>query len=133
MENLPFHWDVLIFNVFALHWHILSIVFWNYLRDISSNMLNSIIVSRCDFPGHDIHFDDFLVVGDGPTPGDERIPGFIYVVDDFLFHRDILDSAFSFDQILSNPLLYFRNAVRRSHVSWRRLPGSRSGPKSWRR
>lgn len=96
MKDLPFNWDVFIFDGFALNWDVVRIMLRYDLGNVSSDMFHSIVVSGNYFSRDNVNLHYLFIVGNGPSPGHDRVPWLIHIINYFLFHRHIFDSTFSF-------------------------------------
>ena len=97
VDQLPLNGNVLIFDIFMLDWYIFDIAFRDNLRNITSDVLNGIIIGRYDFSWHNINSDVISIISDCSFSGDKRVSCFVNIVNYFFFDWDILYSACSFN------------------------------------
>ena len=93
---MPLNWNILIFYIFSLNWYVFNILLWNYLRNIASNMLNCIIISRNNFSWYNINFYNIFIICNNSLFRNYRISWLIYIISHPLLNWNILDSTFSF-------------------------------------
>jgi hypothetical protein len=112
MDQLTFNRYVFIFDIFMLNRHILNIFFWHDLRDIASDMFNSIVVSGDNLSWDNINSNKIPIIHNFFFSRHECIFSFINVINNFFLHWDIFNSTISFNKITFNSWLGFNWTLR---------------------
>lgn len=108
VQYLSLNWDILILYIFSFHRNVVHVTFRNNLRNITSDMLNCIVVSGNNLSWHNINTNYISVISDRSFSGNNRIPGLINVIVYFLLYRNIFDSWLSFNHLSFNSLFEMR-------------------------
>ena len=102
MNDLSLDGDVLVLFNFALLGNIFDLLFRDVLRNVLSEIFDSVVVSDSNFSRNLFDSDFFSVLSDSSSLGNSFDLGLILVLDNFLLERHIFDSAFALDDLFSS-------------------------------
>ena len=128
MDDLSFDWNILILFNFSLFGNVFDLFFWDILRNVLSEIFDSIVISHGNFSRNLFDSDFISVFSDSSSFGDSLDFSLIFVFDDFLLEWNVFDSALSFNHFFCsvNNSVNNRSCVDISSCSWSSIGNSRS-------
>lgn len=102
VNNLPFDWDVFVSFNFTFLGNILDFFFWDILGDVLSKIFDGIVVGDGNFSRNFFDSLFFSIFCDFSSSGYSFNSSFILVFNDLFLERNVLDSAFSLDDLFAS-------------------------------
>eukprot|EP00178_Gracilaria_changii_P004745 TRINITY_DN1774_c0_g1_i1.p3 TRINITY_DN1774_c0_g1~~TRINITY_DN1774_c0_g1_i1.p3 ORF type:complete len:132 (-),score=11.04 TRINITY_DN1774_c0_g1_i1:222-617(-) len=102
MNDLSFDRNVFVSNLFLGNLNIFYSLFRYILRNVLSQIFNSVVIGNCDLTRNSLDFSLFLVFNSFDLLGNTFNLSLVFVFNDLLFEGNILDSAFSLDDLFSS-------------------------------
>ncbi len=112
VDKLPLYRNILICDIFPFNRDIINIFFWNNLWNIASDMLYSIIISCYNFSRYCFNSDNISIISNNFLFRNHTVYLLVNVINYFLLHRNILNSAISFYNLIFHSLLNSRKRLR---------------------
>ena len=104
VNNLSFNWEVFVFLNFSFLGDVFDSLFGNVLWDVLSEIFNGVVVSFGNFSWDGLNSLFLSVFCNSSGSLDSFDSDFILIFDDFLFEGNVLDSAFSLNDLLSSAI-----------------------------
>lgn len=102
MDNLSFDWNVLILLNFSFLGDVFDLSFWDVLRNVLSEIFDGIVIGDGNFPRDLLDSNFFSVFGNFSSLGYSLYSAVILIFNDFLFERNVFDSALAFNHFFSS-------------------------------
>ena len=102
MKSVPLNGDVFVSDLFLGDLNVFNSLFWDILRNVLSEIFNSVVVSYCDFFGDSLDFSLLSVFDLLDLLGNSFNFGLILVFDDLLLEGNVFDSALSFNHFFAS-------------------------------